>query len=319
VNEKLWELDSVGATAPFSLDYVAGNLGHALQYFFTLDGYQPNAPLLALLGLLALPVFLLWAQRIWRGPRQASGAELGLALGALGPMGITVLIMLYFWGQFDHPVIQRLSLPTQLLFLVATSVVVGRVARCGRRGWNVLLGLGGLALVAYGIPVMAKNAYGREYSPGLAYQFRGDFLSRQSGRNFLMIDRDSLFWITHRIAATPVAQAQDRREGIAYHLRNHSFSGVYVFQTYSSNPETGELTLDKEDVLDPSFVLEPVEQRRVQILRLVRISRVVEIRDGEKVLARQGWAEPLPEPKRTVKEREDAKRAYLDRWVRELP
>lgn len=318
-NDSLWELRSLGADTPFGLKYLPGNLGHALAYFFSFDGYQPNSPYLGLLGLLALPVFGLWVQRIWRDPVRSDGVETGLAVASLGTLAVTGLMMVYFWGQFDHPVIRRLSLPTQLLMIIAVVVVVGRAIRPGPRVWGGLIAGGLVALMSFSLPSMSKNAYGRDYSPAMAYAWRQDFLKRLPGKDFLMIDRDSLYWTAEKIAATPIAQAQLRRDGIAYHMRNHSFSAVYVFQTFNVNPDTGEMTLSQEEKLDPAFELVPVAQRRVQLLTICRFSRVVAIRDGDKVLAKADLAVTPLETEMTPAQLEAAKRDYLDKWVKELP
>jgi len=335
-NANFWEMQSVGAETPFGLQYVAGNLGHALAYFFSFDGFQPNSPYLGLVGLLALPLFILWAQRIWRAPLTSAGVDTGLALASLGAWAVTGLMMVYFWGQFDHPVIRRLSLPTQLLMIVAAVVVVGRLMRPVAKVWGGLIAGGLVALMAFSIPSMAKNAYGRDYSPAMAYAWRREFLERQPMRDMLVIDRDSLYWIAERVAATPILQAQLRKEGIAYHMRNHSFSAVYVYQTFTVKPETGELTLAPEETMGPDYELVPVAQRRTHLLQIGRFSRVVSIRDGAKILAqadttftsldseltpaqlataKRGFVEPDLKPEQL----EAAKREYLDRFVRELP
>lgn len=318
-NDRLWELQSLGADTPFGLKYLAGNLGHALAYFFSLDGFQPNSPYLGLLGLLALPVFVLWAQGIWRSPLKATGQDVGLAFAAVGPMAVTGLMMVYFWGQFDHPVIRRLSLPTQLLMVIALVVVVARVFGGLRRVWSALICGGVAVMFAFCLPSMAKNVYGREYSPGMAYEWRREFLARQPERDFLMIDRDSIYWIAEKISATPNGQAQVRKDGIAYHMRNHSFSAVYVFQTFKVDPETGKLTLPPEEDLGPDFELEPVAQRRIEVLRIGRFSRVTAIREGTKVLAKADQEVKVNETEMTPAELDAAKRGYLDRWVKELP
>lgn len=318
-SEANWQMASRGADAPFGLQYLPDNLGHALQFFFSFDGYQPNSPYLALLGLPALPLFVLWAQRVWRAPVKSGGDEAGLALGALGPLAVSALLMVYFWGQIDDPVIRRLGLPLQLLMLVATVAVVGRVVPRGVRAWPWLSGGAAVALVAFAMPVMTRNAYGHDYSPGVAYAWRREFLARQPERDFLVIDRDAFFWITEGLSATPVAQAQARRDGIAYHVRNHSFSATYVYQSFNIQPETGELVLDPADDLGADFELEPVAQQKTSVLQMGRFSRVVAIRDGEKEIARA--SAPLVPDDSSLKpaEVDAAKRAYLERWVKELP
>jgi hypothetical protein len=170
----------------------------------------------------------------------------------------------------------------------------------------------------------------------MAYAWRREFLERQPMRDMLVIDRDSLYWIAERVAATPILQAQLRKEGIAYHMRNHSFSAVYVYQTFTVNQDTGELTLAPEETMGPDYELAPVAQRRTHLLQIGRFSRVVAIRDGTKILAqadttlksldselspeqlataKRGYVEPDMRPEQL----EAAKREYLDRFVRELP
>jgi len=318
-NNSLWEMQSLGADTPFALKYFAPNLGHALAYFFSFDGYQPNSPFLAFLGLFALLGFVLWGQRVLRAGRSADGTELGLVIGALAPLAVTGLMMVYFWGQFDHVVIHRLSLPTQLLMLVSIAAVAGRVLKLPSSGWNWLLASAVISMACWSLPVMAKNAYGRDYSPGVAMAWRREFLAQRPERDFLMLDRDSTFWITERVAATPVQQAVERKTGLIFHLRNHSFSSMYVFQTFDVNPETGALKILPEDDLGPDFELEPLAEKRVHTLRLARFSRVVSIREGAAVVRRQDFIQPVSQGIMKPGEQEAAKRAYLDRWVKELP
>ncbi len=50
-----------------------------------------------------------------------------------------------------------------------------------------------------------------------------------------------------------------RRDDIAFHMRNRTFSDVYVFQRLTVDAETGKQTLREGDDLGPEFVLEPVD------------------------------------------------------------
>jgi hypothetical protein len=152
--------------------------------------------------------------------------------------------------------------------------------------------------------------------------WRREFLARQPAPDFLMLDQDSCMWISEKVCATPVIQARERREGIAYHMRNRSFSSVFVYQTFEVNPDTGALTLPPEDELGPDFVLEKIAERRTQLLRVGRFSRVVAIKDGKPGGAELARAEPAAnviKDDATQREIDDAKRVYLERWVRELP
>lgn len=319
INTAVWEMASrPGSDVPFALKYVPDNLGHALAFFFDTSGYQANSVFFGALGLLALPFFvmLLVRQVRARGPVDAKNVALGF--GAVGLLAVGGLLMAYFWGQFDHPVIRRLSLPVHLLLALAI-VAVGASLIRRPAVWQGLGGAALLALVLQGIPTMARQSYAWEYMPLVEMEWRADFLARQPSRHFLFIDRDMVFWITQRIPATPIEQARRRKEGLAYHLRNHSFEAMYVFQRFKVDDRTGALKIDPADDLGPDFELAPVAQRRIATLQLARISRLVAIRERDEVVARAVDFVPLQEPTRTAEELQKAKSEYLEQWIKQLP
>ena len=315
-----WQLKSMAADTVFAFQYLPNNLGHAIAHFLSTDGYQPNSPVFGILGLLALPLFLLWSLRIWRSPRQAEPADTALAWLSLGLWGGGALLMFYFWGQFDDPVIHRLSLPTQLLMLVAVLVVLGHMVPYRSWLWRAATLVAVASLLGWSLPVMAKNAYGRIYTPGLAFAWREQFLNQIADRQVLVIDRDIQFWITQKISATPVAQAELNKEGIAFHLRNRSFAEIYVFQSFLFDEATGIETVYDEDRLSPAFELAPVAQRRLAIGHVARISRVIAIREGDNVVAQPAWpAATRPVVNLPADQSEAARQAYLNNWLKQLP
>jgi hypothetical protein len=321
VHEGSWELSGVEhATTPFGWQYVGSNLGHALAFFFDTTGYQPNSPFFAALGLLAVPLFGLWIARVWRAPEVRAQDAAVSAFGA-GLFAIWALLMAYFWGQFDHPVIRRLSLPVHLLLALAV-VAVGALW-LGRRGWQFLCAAATVALVVYSLPSMARRAYDALYSPAVEMEWRTEFLHRFPERDYLFIDNDATFWIAYRVAATPAKQARERKEGLAFVFRNDAFSAVYVMQHFKVDPVTGERTLEPTDDIGPDFELEPVWERRIQTLFIGRISRVVAIRADGKVTTTAGLVKApgsgTPGPTRTEAELDAAKKAFVDNWLKQLP
>lgn len=313
-----WEMASMNATKPFGFQYLAPNLGHALAFFFDLSGAQPNSPLFAIMGLLSLPFFGLWIIRVVRQGRQVAMTDLAWAITGMGLLGILAVHMFYFWGQFDHPVIRRLSLPVHLLLLVATLVMGARLLRSAR-AWKavVLVVVGGMLF--HSMPVMARQAYRTTYSPGVEYQLRQDFLSTLADRNVLLIDNDAHFWILHHICASPAKNLDKRKEGLIYHLRNHSFQAVYVFQSILVDEQTGKRSVDPEDDIGPDFELETVWEKKVRTLLFARISRITAIKREGQIAAQ---AEPfvnVSKEKRTPEEFEKARVRYIENWIKQLP
>ena len=318
-NTGAWELASKPeAGAPFALSYVPDNLGHALGFFFDLTGYQPNSVFFAAIGLLALPFFALVILRTLRAGRGATPDGFAVAMIGLGLFGIGALLMAYFWGQFDHPVIRRLSLPVHLLLAVAAVTVGARFVRSSA-GWRWASAAAVVALLLQGLPSLTRQAYAWEYMPGIEMAWRQEFIGQHPQKDYLFIDRDSIFWITQRVAATAVAQAADRREGLAYHLRNHTFTAMYVFQRFAVDQATGALTLDPADDIGPGFELEPVLEKRIATLHLARISRITAIHAEDGSVARQAYAQPVGGPAMSKEEFEHAKAAYLEQWMKQLP
>jgi hypothetical protein len=311
-----WQMASKPeASAPFSFANVFNNLAHAESFFFARPTDQPNSLTLSILGWMAVPFFLLFVAKRVRTLRAEPPAVVAAVIFSVGFVGQFLLMMCYFWGQFDDPIIRRLSLPTHVWLVVAVLTVLPQFAAAGFQ--RLLLGVAAFGLIASGVPSMAEHAYTQEYLPGRETEWRRDFMREQARPDYLMIDNDSILWIAHLVSATTVPEAIRRRDSIVYLLRNRTFSAIYVFQRYDINPETGAMTLRDGDDLGPSFVLEPVREERMKLLTLTRISRVKEVRVG--AVAVSG-----PDPKDAVvpksrAEIEQLRKAYLENFIKQLP
>ncbi|MBI5694000.1 MAG: glycosyltransferase family 39 protein [Verrucomicrobia bacterium] len=311
-----WEMFSKpGYTEPFSVAYIPENLGHALHFFFGKASDQPNSLVLSILGCLAAPFFFLLVAKRLRDLGRETPVNAAVAIFSLGFAVQFGLLMCYFWGKFDDPVIRRLSLPTHLGLVVAIVAVLPSFPRPAVA--RALLAMAGLGLIARSVPAMAAHAYSQEYIPGRETAWRREFMAAQVRPDYLMIDNDATLWITHLVSATPTVVAVKRREDIAFHLRNRTFSDVFVFQRYNIDPDSGKMTLRDGDDLGPAFVLEPVAERRLQLLTLSRISRVKAIRSGETVISA-----PDPVTAKVPKSRAEIDRArqqFLESYMKQLP
>lgn len=310
-----WELTSrPGYSEPFSLSYLPDNLGHAVAFFFGPASDQPNSLVLSALGCVAVPLLGLGFLR----RRKAGGAGAAQAVTVAFGLGFLLqfgLMMCYFWGRFDDPVIRRLSLPANLGLALATVAVLPALpAGVPRR---VVLAVAALGVLVRGVPSMAAHAYSQEYTPGRETAWRREFMAAMPRPDYLMIDNDATLWVTHRVSATPTSVAARRQVDIAFHLRNRTFSDVFVFQRFNVNPDTGALTLRDGDDPGPDFVLEPVAERRLHPLTLSRISRVREIRSGGETISAPETvraATPL-----SAAELERARLQFLETYLRKLP
>lgn len=312
-----WQLESkpeAGGSA-FGVRFVVDNLAHAASFFFADPKDQPNSFLLSVLGWLAVPFCLLFLVKRLRALRAEPPPVVAMTFFTVGFVGQFVLMMGYFWGKFDDPVIRRLSLPTHLWLVLAILTVLPQFAHAAfQRG---LLGLAALALLVSGVPSMAAHAYSQEYLPGREIEWCRQFIAQQPRKDYLVIDSNSVLWITHQISATSPLQALRRRDAIVFHLRNHTFSEIYVVQRFNVDPDTGRMTLRAGDDLGAGFVLETVREERLQALTLDRISRLKEIRAGDTSLTQ---AEPteavVPKSREQI---EKLRQQYLENFVKQLP
>jgi hypothetical protein len=304
-----------GYTEPFSFSYVPENLVHALKFFFGNASDQPNSLVLSALGCIAAPFFLLLVLKRLRAPDDETPVNFTVSVFSLGFALQFGLMMCYFWGKFDDAVIRRLSLPTHLGMGVAVLAVLPSFAKPVLM--RVLLGVAALGLIARSVPSMAAHAYSQEYIPGRETAWRREFMAAQPRPDYLMIDNDATLWVTHLVSATPTVVAVKRREDIAFHLRNRTFSGVFVFQRFNIDPDTSRMTLRDGDDLGPAFVLEPVAERRLQLLTLSRISRVKEIRFGNEVITAP---DPLSaQVSKSRAENDRARQLFLESYMKHLP
>lgn len=311
-----WEMMSKpGYTTPFSVRYVGENLYHAFRFFFGRSTEQPNSLVLSTFCFLALPFFLLLLVRTLQSRRQVSSAMLSFYIFSIGFALQFALLMLYFWGKFDEHVISRLSLPTILFLVLALACVLAelRSALLNR----MLVAGAAVGLLALSIPAMSARAYDQEYSPAREVRWREQFMAAHPRNDYLMVDNDSILWITHQVTATPVLQAQQRREALMFNFRNKTFSDFFAFQRFDVDPDTGKLKFQEGEDLGANFVLEPVQEVRLRFLTLTRISRIKEIRDGA-----NPPPPPPPEPLLRPAEKkvvEKVRQAYFENFLKDLP
>jgi hypothetical protein len=315
VRASSWELASQpGYQRPFSFSYVGDNIGHALNFFFNTGGEQSNSLVISILGFLAAPFFLLWSVNTLRAAKDRPVPRVVLAWFALGFAAHTALLLCYFWGKFDDPVIRRLSLPANLALVLGVVAVATEFSR----PWvfRFLLIAAGAGLFAHGIPSMARHDFTLDYYIGREAEWRREFITAHPEKDYLFIDNSSIIWITHLVSATPMLQATLHKENIAFHYRNHTFSAVYVFQRFDVDDATGKLMVQPDDDLGPDYRLETVWERRFTPLRVSRISKVVGITEG-----------PTTPPARIVPpieklspaEQEKIRQQYFETFIKKLP
>jgi hypothetical protein len=306
-----------GYEKPFSLAYIPDNLGHAFAFFFGAPGDHSNSPLLAGLGFLMLPLALLALVAGVRKWRELDAHLLALGVFFLGLSAHFLLLMSYFWGQFDDTIIRRLSLPSHLWLVLALLLGLSMVKQA-RRLYVVLAVAGAFYVLGVAVPAMSSQSYMQLFTPARETAWRRAFMAEFPAKDYLVVDNDSYIWISHKVSATTAGQAKARKDAMIYHMRNHTFSRFYVFQHFDVDPETGKLAIVPEEDLGPDFELVPYREERFAVLKLCRMSEIVAVREGDKV---QRLTSPTAEAAlpRDPAEVDRRRYQYLENYIKQLP
>jgi hypothetical protein len=315
-----WQLsDGPGADTPFSLRFFYDNVGHAMNFFLCTNGTEPNSLLVSVLGVIGVGFFVLVLYREYRGIFTSRPAEAVFSIFLLGLMVHTVLMLCYFWGQFDDPIIRRLSLPSHLLLVFAFVFVFPRLCRHAAR-WRALVAVAGVFMIGWTLPALAMHRYTQENFAARTNAWLSDFIDGLGDDSVLAIDNaSSLQWLIHRKSGITVQRLAEKPDNYLFHFRNQSFQHFLVVQRVGSDFDHASDFPSVDDDVGDGLTLETVAQRAFSPIYRIRVSRVVAI-DEEKLKAwaqRRLKAAPLtPEMKSAVKKGDSA---ALDRWFNMLP
>lgn len=272
----LWELRA-DLDSRFGVEHVANNLTHAGTYFFALFGNILNSWWLSVTGWLALG----WATcvvlvRVREWPRAPSGGVVAVlfAVAVLANLG---LLMFYFWGQLDDPIVARLVLPFHVILALAVAWATQRLAGSpvGERLPPILVGGALLVTAAFGMPAAAHHSTINLLATELAWEWR--VVETWPPKERLVItNKSALAWLMRRVPVIAIHQGRSRSDAVRFHLEQGTFQEVLVTQVLRSSGPDGVFVVDPEDLLPSIYVLEPVVERHIGS-RIARISRVVRI------------------------------------------
>jgi hypothetical protein len=277
----LWQLRE-GESSRFSLQYLAGNLDGAWNFFFATSRAQPNSLWLTLLGLIGIG----WvAYRFWRRLRSRADERAPLppvfiaaAVCSTAIAANMALLMFYYWSRLDEPVAARFALPTCWILAISAAGLVHALDL--RRLPATRIAVAGLAvwLLGFGVPAYAKRLYSTQnlVTHELNWELERVHAFQSKGRILLITNKALVPFLLQRISAVTIGQAQLRVGEIAWHMKQGTFRDVLVSQVIRPTSPQGDQIVDPDDQLPASFQLETLEQKRVGG-RWIRISRLVDV------------------------------------------
>lgn len=269
----MWELRENQETR-FSLDYLDGNLAGAVDFLFNTTHRYANSPVLTVLGLLALGWFLWQVLRRRTGWREMPADSLALILVSLGAVANTVLILFYYWSNFNDPMASRFALPLHLVLVFA---VVGAGAALGRRRPAVTAVLTGVALLAVVTATsrLAQSLY--SHTGGDEIEWEKRFVAaRPPGDRLIISNKSTLPWLLLRTPSILIGRARLVADRVQSSLQESMFREILVMQSFRPTTADGDHAMVPEDRLPQGFELEFLTERRFGT-KLTRISRLVAI------------------------------------------
>ena len=293
LSKATWQLNDIaGADEPFGFKYFYDNVGHAFNFFLTTDGSQPNSVLVAILGVLGVGFFVLL---LYRRYRQIFGSEPANAVMVIFLLGLIIhtgLMLSYFWGRWDDPIIRRLSLPAHLLLVFALIFVWPHLVTYARR-WQILTLICVGYLFSFTVPSNAMHRFTQQNFAARTTNWIEDYIKTLGRKSALAIDRSSgLVWILHDKSSLTSSAMAVRPEAYLLHFKNRTFDNYLLVQRATPELGTGQRFVDAEDDFGGALTLELIEERAFAPFYLVRLSRVVAV-DEALLLA---WAKKRQNP-----------------------
>lgn len=286
----LWELRE-GEEHRFALHYAANNFPHAFRFFYSFSGQLLNSWWIGVAGIPALAWCASRLARRWRGWPVATAPIVAVLIFGGAICGGLLLLMFYYWGELDEPIVSRLSLPFCALVALSLASAAANLPERWRRAGLVLAYVG--PLVAYGTTGLQANATHWQLNL-LMREIEWEAATIDAmppARRLIITNKSGLYWTAREISSLQIPRARWRAEQVKFHLDHHTFDEVIVGQALHAVGPDGGFQVDPLDRLPESFVLEPVVERRWGG-RIARLSRVVQIRLAPRI--RHGEMGPFP-------------------------
>ncbi|HET7528041.1 MAG TPA: glycosyltransferase family 39 protein, partial [Burkholderiaceae bacterium] len=289
---ELWELRAE-QTQRFSLAYAPNNLTHAAKFLFVPTWAQPNAVLLSVAGI-AGGIWLF--SRLSR--RQAlieTAPRIVLAAVGLGIFANFALLMCYYWGELDDPIVTRLALP---LYLLLTMLAVAGWRELGARfaplaGWR-WPGLAiGAAMLTLTVPSLALDRYSGTNLMRKNIEWERRVMAQfWPAPDLIITNRSPIVWLAEGVPSVTLDRARVRETDVKWHLDHHSFGTVLVVQRILTLGADGGWVVDEADSVPEGWKMTEVAVKRMG-LTLIRLSLLTDLTPQPPV-KQEGPPKPLP-------------------------
>ena len=276
----LWEMKE-NQTSRFGLEYVAGNLQGAANFFFSLRHHEANSLVLTVVG----AVGLVWVAAALLVRRKQLGRleplQLTWLFFGLGVLANTVLVMFYFWSSFADPMAARFSLPLYVLMVFAGVIFAGWLDR-RMPASPVLLFATAVCFLGFSIPKQSPHHYSRLGIDEIEWE-RRFVAARSPEQRLILANNSTIIWLLQKTPSILLNRARLVADRLRYQLGESNFREILVFQALRPTTVEGDHEIVADDRLPASYHLELLAEKRFGT-KIARISRLVSV-DADKPAA----------------------------------
>jgi len=265
----------------FSLDYVAYNFGHAINFLFIPDKFDASAPLVAALGAIGLVTIIVL--NCTRGNKwiKAKPSLFAAQVFGISLLGEFLLILGFSYGQIDNPMVTRLGLPFFILANVCAGLSLSILATVLPKSRTAVYCTVSLCFFL-ALQKFSNHLYTSNNMILKRVDWVMDWHNRLPKGNYLYISHLSQIFELHEIGNINIKRAISNLGSLEMHMDLKTFDEIYVVQffgqTYSDN-KTKEYPLSGND-LGPWFELETVDEVSMLPMNFTRLSRVKSVRSS---------------------------------------
>ena len=187
-----------------------------------------------------------------------------------------VVLLFYWWAKFNDLMASRFALPMCLSFAVLAAAMVARLQ--ARRVPALRIAAAGLCVWFFvgALPSMARRLYTDGNLAMQEIQWERSVIEARPGPVLLISNKSTIPFVLWHIESLISAVGAQRGEQIRYHMGQGTFKEVLVAQAIRPTTAAGDMGVDPEDRMPPSYHLETVAEKRFGG-RLARLSRIVSI------------------------------------------
>lgn len=262
----------------FSLDYLSSNLESAYRFFFVPDLNYAGSPFVSFLGLGGLLAILSYWALHQKKKKLASPARAAAFTMGLFPVLHFALILVFYFGQLDNPIVSRLGLPVVTLFLITGGILLAFICKRGRAP-RLFVGLTFLCTALYASKMYSTH----RYSSNSEIAKRSEWILERANAlptgNYLFITAMPRIFEIQGYNNIVTPRARKRLSEIKRHMDLLTYDEVFVIQ--NGKIELGDDGIEKSllpfNSLGPAVSLEPIDEVSFTPYNYTQFSRVASI------------------------------------------